>query len=108
MDMAGDERIFGNAIEPRHLPEYRCLYSDKEALVDTLRISLVAMQLGCERMRSFLAYFYKNFFKFELPDDVYDVQQLLDKLGGSKEEESIDPETDDVIIVQASSKWTEV
>jgi len=59
-------------------------------------------------MRSFLAYFYRNFFKFELPDDVYDVPKLLENLGGLKEEESIDLDTDEVIIVQARSKWTEV
>ena len=108
MDMTGNERTFGNDLDPRHLPEYRLLYSDKEALIDTLRVSLTAMQLGCERMRSFLAYFYRNFFKFELPDDVYDVPKLLENLGGLKEEESIDLDTDEVIIVQARSKWTEV
>jgi len=41
--MTGNERTFGNDLDPRHLPEYRLLYSDKEALIDTLRVSLTAM-----------------------------------------------------------------
>lgn len=43
MDLNGDERKFANYVDLRHLPEYRLLYSDKEALTDALRVGLTAM-----------------------------------------------------------------
>lgn len=59
-------------------------------------------------MRSFLAYFYRKFLQAELPSDVFDVAELFEKLGGDTEEEDVDPDTDEVVVAKASSKWYEV
>jgi hypothetical protein len=88
-------QVYENEFVTPHLPEFRLLYCNKEALIDSLRLILIALPNNGTRDATlvFIEWLWTKFFQTPLPEDVYDLDALFAYLGGDVIETVVDPLT---------------